>query len=489
MTQYQEPDSLTTEKHTIAGNITSQIIGRVVVLVMSLITIKLISNYVGTEGTGYYNTIITYLSFFIAIADFGLFSIAVREMSKNPQRRRALIDNIFIIRLVSAVIVTAIAISIAQLTHYPGIIKHGVLIAGIFLFFNLLASIFDMIFQAKLEMKKVAISEVISKIITLSALIFVVWAKLGFYWIIGTVSLSAIVMTISKYLQTPKNELPRLRYDKEIASKIIKLAVPFGLIFILNNFYFKVDTLILFYFKGPSDVGIYAVAYRVLETTMFAAAYLSYSLKPLLSANIEQNKEKAANAVTHGLVFLLSISFVIGVMTIPFSREIIIFLSNSTFVAGAPVIIVLAFASIIIYMNSLLNEVLIAKDARRYLLGMVVTVLTFNIVSNILLIPHYSFYAAAATTVASELLIFIFGYYKARKIIPFHFDLTRVSKLILSAIVSIIIALILKALGMYFILAMVISVGFYLVAIYSIDAVPKDMIRTYLISLKEKWIN
>ena len=41
-----------------------------------------------------------------------------------------------------------------------------------------------------------------------------------------------------------------------------------GSCLIVNNIYFKIDSLMLFYYKGAVDVGIYAVAYRVLETTL-----------------------------------------------------------------------------------------------------------------------------------------------------------------------------------------------------------------------------
>ncbi|PIU24476.1 hypothetical protein COT12_00800 [Candidatus Berkelbacteria bacterium CG08_land_8_20_14_0_20_39_8] len=475
------------EQNKIAGNVVSQIAGRLVVLIMSLVTIKLISNYAGTEGTGYYNTIITYLTFFITIADFGLFSIGVREISKHPEKHRQYLDNIFTIRLISALAVTLIAVGIAQLTNYDAIIKQGVLIASIFLFFNLLGSVFDLIFQVRLEMRKVALAEIIGKILTLGSLALIVAFKMSFNWIIATVSLSTVVSIFVKYFLAANDEIPHLSWDKKIISQIINLSLPFGMIFILNNFYFKVDTLILFYFKGASQVGIYAIAYRVLETTIFAASYLSYSLKPLLSSSIDSDKERSAKAVSRGLVFLFSMSLIIVVVCLPFSRQIILFLSNSDFLAGAPVLVVLAFASIFIYSNTLISEILIAKDERRYLLIMAVSILLFNVISNIILIPIYSFYAAAATTLASEILMLTIGFLKIRKIIPLQIDFVRLGKLLLSATVAIFISFGLNIFGLYFILSIMIGISIYALLAYTIDAVPKEMVKDYLTSLRSKW--
>ncbi|MEI8061415.1 MAG: flippase [Candidatus Berkelbacteria bacterium] len=478
-----------TQKNTIANNIVVQIAGRLIVLVMSLVTVKLISNYAGTVGTGYYNTIITYLSFFITIADFGLFSIGVREISRFPEKKRALLNNIFTIRLISALLVTIIAIASSQLTNYPAVIKQGVLIASLFLFLNLVGSIFDLIFQAKLDMKKVVIADVVAKIFTLSALFAIVYFRFDFEWIIATVSLSAVITIITKFILAANDEVPHLGWNSDIMSEITKLALPFGMIFILNNFYFKVDTLILFHFKGAAQVGIYAVAYRVLETTMFAAAYLAYSLKPLLSSTINDDKERAGHATSSGLTFMVSMALVITTICIPFSRQIVVFLSNIDFISGAPIIIVLAFAGIFIYLNTMISEVLIAKDSRRYLLLMAVIVLTFNIVSNLILIPKYSFYAAGAITLASEILLFFLGFYKARTIIPIKIDFIRISKLILSAAIAIVIGFSLQAVGVYFILAIIINTAFYVLFAYYIDAIPKEIVHQYLLSLKKKWTN
>jgi len=218
---------------------------------------------------------------------------------------------------------------------------------------------------------------------------------------------------------------------------------------------------------------------------MFAAGYLAHSLMPLFSANIESDKEKAAGAASRGLTFLLAMSLAISVICIPVAKDIIVFLSTEAFSAGAPIIIILVFASIFIYMNTLINEMLIAKDARRYLLIMAISILAFNITANIIFIPIYSFYAAATLTLLSEILIFIFGLSKARRVIPLKIDFLRMFKLILSAAISIAFGFLLHFVGVYFIVGIILSIGLYASLAFLIDAVPKDMVKDYLISIRK----
>lgn len=477
------------ESNQIAGNVIAQIIGRVAVLILALLTIKIVTTYLGPVGTGYYNTIITYLSFFITIADFGLFSVGVREISKNPDKLTKILGNIFTIRLISALAAAIIATSIAFLTNYPPEIKYGVAIAAVFLFFNLCGSVFDIFFQYKLEMKRVAVAEATAKFLAVVVVYLAMIFNLGFYWIIFSVSIAAIGGFIIKYLYACKQTRISLAYDSKLINWIIQLSLPLGVVFIVNNFYFKVDTLILFYYKGPAQVGIYSVAYKILETTIFVAAFLAYSLKPMLSININTDKEKAGRAVNRGITFLIFTALTLAIMSIPFSAQIILFLSDASFIGGAPVLIILSFAVIFIYVNVLMGEIMIAKDLRRYLFWVSIIVLLFNIISNIILIPRYSYTAAAYTTLASEILLLVFGLSAARKIIPLSVDFWRIAKLICTAVVSIGLAYLLKFSGIYFIISIILSIGFYVMFSYLIDAVPRHMIKDYLISVKSKWTN
>lgn len=225
------------DSRKIASNTMVQIIGRVIVLAISLVSIKLITNYLGAQGTGLYNTIITYFSLFIVVADFGLFSVAVREIAKTPHRSKEILTNIFSIRFASAFIVTAIAVLIAASSHYQAEIKYGVLVASLFPLFNLASSVYDMLFQARLQMQKVVIAEVISRLVAVLGVLAAIYFNLGFYAIVFTVSLAAIVNFLVKALYS-RRELPiGFGYNHQIISWVVRLSLPLGIVFIVNNLY------------------------------------------------------------------------------------------------------------------------------------------------------------------------------------------------------------------------------------------------------------
>jgi O-antigen/teichoic acid export membrane protein len=468
------------EKSKIASNALAQILGRVAVLVISLASIKLISNYLGPAGTGYYTTIIVYFTFVIVLADFGLFSVAVREISKSPEDARGVLKNIFTVRLLSAIAVTILAVIIVMLTGYEPEIKRGVLVAAIFPVLNLTGSVYDMLFQSRLRMINVVWADVLSRFTSLTVVAAAVYWDLGFYPIVFSISVAAVFNFLIKMLLSRKELSFGFGFEWPKIKTILKMAAPLGAVYIVNNIYFKADALLLFYFKGPHDVGIYAVSYRVLETTIFAASYVGNSLKPLLSTNVTSDPVKAGNAVGKALTFLLFMSLFVAILCLSFPREIILFLSDSDFLPGASALMILGTVVVFIFLTNMVWEIMIAKDMRQTLITTAIVVLLANVILNLILIPRYSYIGAASANLASEALLLIIGYYIASRVIKIKFDFIRATKLILLAIFSIGLAYLIKLTGIYFILNGFVVLLLFGILAYVFDAIDKITVREYL---------
>ena len=87
-------------------NTAGQIILRGFDIVFGVITLGLITRYLGQEGFGYYTTVFAFLQLFIIIIDFGLYLTLLREISSQPKERISFItSNIFTLRLLSSLMV------------------------------------------------------------------------------------------------------------------------------------------------------------------------------------------------------------------------------------------------------------------------------------------------------------------------------------------------------------------------------------------------
>jgi len=450
------------EKKAIFINTASQVAVKFVTLVFALVSVKLLTNYLGTSGVGNYNAIVTYINFFVVIADLGLFSVAVREISKDPAKERKILSNVFLIRLVSSIVAGIIAAAIVFLTNYSHDVKIGTLFGVAFLFFNLLSSVYDVALQYRLKMQYSALAEFLSKLITLLALFLIIKANGSFILITSTIALSGLAILILKWLFASKFVQIGHEYDRKITTWILNITWPLGIVFIVNNLFFKLDTLMLYVIKGSVAVGIYSVAYKLLEVSTVVAGYFSSSLKPTISRNIE-NKSYLSNVIAKSILVLLLVSAPISAICIVFPREIIIFLSNKDFVSGANALILLSFTLPLIYLDILLGEILIAKDSRKTLLKISVFILLFNFITNLIIIPRYSFLGAAFTTLLSELVLLLINLHYTRKIIPYSIKANDLLKMLLVFILTIIFGFLVKTTGLYFIFSIMITVIFFVV--------------------------
>lgn len=85
-------------------NTLAQIAGKIATALISIFMIKILTVYLDVSGYGLYSKIYNYLSIFAVIADMGIYTITVRELSKyqdNPEMTRKISGNVLSIRTIS----------------------------------------------------------------------------------------------------------------------------------------------------------------------------------------------------------------------------------------------------------------------------------------------------------------------------------------------------------------------------------------------------
>ena len=88
----------------VAHNSAIHIAGKGLSTFLGLIVVALITRYLGTEGYGNYITVITYLTFFGILADFGLVLVTTQMISEHKADEKRIINNLFTLRFFSALI-------------------------------------------------------------------------------------------------------------------------------------------------------------------------------------------------------------------------------------------------------------------------------------------------------------------------------------------------------------------------------------------------
>ena len=82
----------------VAANTAAQVAGRAVILALAAVSIVLITRYLGPSSYGRYALALSYIQLFGVLADVGLFTIVVREISKRPEQTSRLVGNAMTLR-------------------------------------------------------------------------------------------------------------------------------------------------------------------------------------------------------------------------------------------------------------------------------------------------------------------------------------------------------------------------------------------------------
>lgn len=394
----------------IAKNTAIQIIGRILFLGLSLINFKLIAVYLGPTLFGDWGNVFNYTALFTVLADFGLFTVAVREIAKTPNKRQAIMENVLSLRLVLAIAASIAAFGLAAIiavtapqTGYAQILPAiGIGVLSMLIYF--MSNMLDVVFHVELKMYFVAAVELIGKIMAVVVTGLAVWLDWGFMWVVGSVAIGNLAGMIARLIYAKRFFKVRLRFDVKMWGWLLRMAIPLGIVFTLNNIYFKIDSVMLYVMNGSFDTGIYTAAYRVLETTIFASAFFVQALTPYLSnyLNTKKMHTQAVKLIRVGTEVLYAMGGILAISLIFYAREVILLLSGPEYLAATVPLIMLAFAGACLYVNSLFGQVLVLLDRRRLLLSVSAATLAVNITLNLVLIPQFGFTGAAAATLLSE---------------------------------------------------------------------------------------
>ncbi|MFN8372231.1 MAG: polysaccharide biosynthesis C-terminal domain-containing protein [Anaerolineae bacterium] len=180
----------------------------------------------------------------------------------------------------------------------------------------------------------------------------------------------------------------------------------------LNHFlatiFFQIDVVILQPTWGDVVVGQYSTAYKWLQAINVIPAFFTQALLPLMSRQAHDDKAVLKRTYTLAIKLLALLSFPFAAFFTFMAVPLTTLLGGAEYLPGGAIALQIMIWSIPIgWMNSLTQYVLIALDLQRRITTAFVIAVSFNIISNLILIPPYGYQAAAFTTILSELVLLI----------------------------------------------------------------------------------
>src|SRR3989344_984904 len=268
----------------VSFNVLFAIFSRVITGGISLFIIAVLSRSLGQTGYGNYSTILSYVLIFTVVGDLGLYTLLVREISRNDKEEAYIASNFFTLRLITIVITAILAIFISEfLTPYPRLVKDGLIVGTIFLVFSSLTQVLSGIYQKYLRFYLISFADILSSLVQLAIILFVASKGRNLLPYVWAASIASLVQFSIVFINVQKLVPISLHISFSFWKKILRNSIPVAVSLVFTVIYFRIDTIMLSLIKTPNEVGIYSIAAKVLEVVIFLPALYMGLVMPVLS--------------------------------------------------------------------------------------------------------------------------------------------------------------------------------------------------------------
>ncbi|MDC0246878.1 flippase [Deltaproteobacteria bacterium] len=386
---------------SLRANLSWNFLGQLIAKVSLLIFHIVFANLVGIEGYGAFSFVfVGGLILLQPALDLGLNQLITKWVSRG---------NTEVVRL-SFRIKGLTALGLIPLVFVIGWWKEIsflllLTVLGFFLINTLQQSLFGILRGLK-DLRPESLTVALQNMLACAVLGFFVFQQIAEPWLgalilmltrfTGTIFVSAIIW--KKYLSNLKN----FKNDTLMleSTQLWREAVTLGFVLFLIQFYFRIDTIMLGILASETEVGLYSVAFNLMEGTFFIPTIVMAAIFPGLS------QAKHFSAYFRKGVVLLTLTGIAGGATVfLLADSIILWFYAPEFQNSADILEILALAIPLVFWGYLMTQSLVALDHNRIYLVITATGLLLNVLLNFWLIPEYGASGAAFSTVITEALI------------------------------------------------------------------------------------
>lgn len=363
---------------------------------------------------GNYSIVLTFVGLFGVLTDLGLGSLAVRDVSQDQSLAVRYVSNLLGVRAVSSALALLLIVILAQFFVTPSL-RLAVYVYALALVPIAIVNTLSLVFQF---VERLAYSAIIG--IVASALIAglsIAALAMGHHVLALVVVFTSVDIcsaAVTAWIVYTRFLPHRMEIDIKWWPTLLRRSAPFMLLTLLNVLYYRADTQILQVLSGCNHaapnvgcppVGQYNAAYRLLDIliAVFVGPAATVML-PLFNRMVLESREALRRLVRSAVTLMLAFATPVALLVTFYAPEALYVMGGHRFMVAAPALAVLIWTFPCFLVLSALYSALLALHKQTVQVRAFGVTLVFNVVLNLLLIPHYSYMASSALTVASEVL-------------------------------------------------------------------------------------
>lgn len=409
-----------------------QLLSQATMAALSVVTVKCVAVGLSVELAGYYNSAYGFLQLFGILADFGLYAVSIREVSRAENKARVL-GALLVLRIVILLCSIGVAVVIAWLlpAWHGTPLPLAVTIAAFVPSLTLIAGVLRAVFQVHHKMQFVFVAEVSQRVLTVillgGALVMGIRGSMDtnvLFWFLAFGSLGSLLLLTLSIIFSRKLEHVTPVFDKALLKRLLLLALPYGAAFLFTALYRQTDVTLIallrpdFAFQNAA----YGFVQRVMDMVYLFPTFLLNSTLPSLRPD---DRAGAGRLLPRTLIGTLMLCGGCAMVSALWARPVMQLLTTSAYLShdGLPGSdSALQLLSISMTCNGVIVfafYVLLAVHAWKPLVSILAGGALLSVVSNITLIPALGFMGAAETSACVHSLMAVSLFIAAWRVFPF----------------------------------------------------------------------
>lgn len=399
-------------------------------IIFPLITFPYSRHVLHVENIGKINFASSIVSYIQLIATLGIPTYAIRECSKVKNDKEALgntSSQMISINVFSTILAYLFLACILFFKRSLDNYRMLILIQSLSILFGTLGA--GWLNTAMEDFKYITIRTFLFQAISIVCMFLFVHKPEHYilYAVIGVLSSSGSNITNIIY----RRRYCKTRFTLKINwKKHLKPIFTLFALYIAQIIYVNVDTTMIGVMKGDFEVGLYATAtklYNIVNMTVASIAYVVLSELTFLYNQKQKDYVKINHLLRFAAQFIITFGLpcVIGLNLL--ASEVIEIIAGKEYMGAVPALHILTIALLFSYLGGYVGGLILTPQGKdKTNLRNCIIAAALNFILNLLFIPKWGLYAAAATTAISEFVAFCLTIPHIEK----NVDLGSLSKLI-----------------------------------------------------------
>jgi O-antigen/teichoic acid export membrane protein len=375
---------------------------------LALVTTIYLARVLSPSAFGFFSLVGTVFILSRKFLDLGLANVAARDIAREPQRERPILEGLMAYRRAAGVPLAA-GLSIFALLQNGGAERFVLLGVALMLLCNEPAAL-DPVFQVRQAQLGPAILNLGGGVLVLAGSIAFTHAEIrgeafGWWLVVREALLLLFTWVLARRLLGYR---PHPGFRGRALKAFVRPAIVFGLASLVYTVYFHGDVFFVYALRGKEELGAYAAAFRPVNPLLFLPWLLMVPLIPVLSVTAARDRSTFVRQVRGVCAVALGIGACGMVAGVQLAPDLVRLLYKGHYLTG-PLSCVEAFRWLAVALaqvcvTTVLTGSLLAAGKEKLLLWIGITALIVNATANLVLLRTMNFTVAAITTASTEAL-------------------------------------------------------------------------------------